>query len=219
MMSRNFRKSAELFCTIFGGLLISLPAIPQVVAQESTPKINPCPSIFYEEPHNNRVAVPQGCPPNARTQRETAQGVLTIPATPSQDQTTSGTSGEAPLTPSTSTTEPPLLDQQQAPIATITLNNGKVDIRFVNDTAANITYQVIGDTAPRSLQGKSDITLQGLNAPVTVTFQREDGGQLTVTLQPPSEPGNLEVTFNEGTDAIQGRSVVRIEQNGSVFLN
>ena len=219
MMSRNFRKSAELFGAIFGGLLISLPAIPQVVAQESIPKINPCPSIFYEEPHNNRVAVPQGCPPNALTQRLTAQGLPTVPATPSQEQTTSGTGGEAPVTPSTSTTEPPLLDQQQTPIATIALANGIVNIRLINDTATNVTFQVIGDTAPRSLQGKSDLILQGLTAPVTVTFQREDGGQLTVTLQPPSEPGNLEVTFNEATDAIQGRSAMRIEQNGSVFLN
>jgi hypothetical protein len=90
---------------------------------------------------------------------------------------------------------------------------------LVNDTAANITYQVIGDTAPRSLQGKSDVTLQGLSAPVTVTFEREDGGQLTVTPQPSSEPGSLEVTFNEATDAAQGRSAMRIEPSGSVFLN
>ncbi|MHC5832853.1 MAG: hypothetical protein ACYT04_96935, partial [Nostoc sp.] len=76
-----------------------------------------------------------------------------------------------------------------------------VTIRFANDTAANIIYQVIGATAPRSLQGKSDVILQSLNAPITVTFQREDGGQLLVTPQPSSEPGSLEVKFNEATDA------------------
>jgi hypothetical protein len=236
-MNIKFRKSAELFGVIFGGLVISLPGIPQAVAQESTPKVNPCPRIFYEEPHNSRVVVPQGCPPNALTERLAAQGLLPAPTTPSQDQTRLGVGGEAPETdaipaspaptdqtqqpsPGAASTEQPTVTQpRQTPSATIALANGRVNIRLVNDTAANVTFQVIGDTAPRSLQGKSDVTLQGLSAPVTVTFEREDGGQLIVTPQPSSEPGSLEVTFNEATDAAQGRSAMRIERNGSVFLN
>ncbi|MEH2460212.1 hypothetical protein [Nostoc sp.] len=227
MKSQKFRKSSELFGAICGGLLISLSAIPQALAQQSTPKINPCPKIFYEEPHNNQVVVPQGCPPNALTQRLAAQGLLPVPATPSQSQSqvpaepgvrspvpAPGDQGQQPIPEGGSTNQPP-----QTPIATIALNNGKVNIRFVNDTAANITYQVIGDTAPRSLQAKSDVILQALKAPITVTFQREDGGQLLVTPQPSSEPGSLEVRFNEATDAAQGRSAMRIERNGSVFLN
>ncbi|MEA5622737.1 hypothetical protein [Nostoc sp. UHCC 0251] len=274
MKFKNFRKSAELFGAMCGGLLITLPAIPQAVAQQSvtqqsTPKINPCPRIFYEEPHNSRVVVPQGCPANALTQRLAAQGLL--PANPSQEQTRLGVGGETPqgtpsstvnpnpsignqpqntvqpdgstqpstssepgvspatvvpgeqnITPgsrNTSTTPIPLPSQQQAPNATIALANGRVNIRLVNDTATNVTYQVIGDTAPRSLSGKSDVTLQSLSAPVTVTFQREDGGQLTVTPQISSEAGSLEVRFNEATDVAQGRSTMRIEQNGSLFLN
>ncbi|MEH2296015.1 hypothetical protein [Nostoc sp.] len=227
MKSQKFRKSSELFGAICGGLLISLSAIPQALAQQSTPKVNPCPKIFYEEPHNNQVVVPQGCPPNALTQRLAAQGLLPVPATPSQSQSqvpaepgvslpvpAPGDQTQQPIPEGGSTNQPP-----QTPIATIALNNGKVNIRFVNDTAANITYQVIGDTAPRSLQGKSDVILQGLKAPITVTFQREDGGQLLVTPQTSSEPGSLEVRFNEATDAAQGRSAMRIERNGSVFLN
>ncbi|MBE8967926.1 hypothetical protein IQ277_17190 [Nostocales cyanobacterium LEGE 12452] len=236
MKSQTFRKSAELFGAICSGLLISMPAIPQVLAQESTPKINPCPRIFYEEPHNNRVVVPQGCPPNALTQRLAAQGLLPTPATPSQEQTRLGVGGEAPDSdvrlprpaPGDQTQQPPsgavsndqqLLQPRQAPNATIALANGIVNIRLVNDTAANVTYQVIGDTAPRSLEGKSDVTLQALKAPVTVTFERQDGGQLIVTPQGSSEPGSLEVTFKEATNATQGRSAMRIERNGSVFLN
>ncbi|MBN3893918.1 MAG: hypothetical protein HWQ41_01005 [Nostoc sp. NOS(2021)] len=232
MKSQKFRKSAELFGAICGGLIISLPAMPQALAQESIPKVNPCPRIFYEEPHNNQVVVPPGCPPNAITQRLAAQGLLPVPATRSQDQTKLGVGGEVPQ-PGVSSPGPARGDQSQqpipeggstnqppqTPIATIALNNGKVDIRLVNDTAANITFQVIGDTAPRSLQGKSDVILQSLNAPVTVTFQRDDGGQLLVTPQASSDPGKLEVRFNEATDAAQGRSAMRIEKNGSVFLN
>ncbi|MBE9103689.1 hypothetical protein IQ229_01630 [Nostoc cf. edaphicum LEGE 07299] len=236
MKSQTFRKSAELLGAICSGLLISMPAIPQVLAQESTPKINPCPRIFYEEPHNNRVVVPQGCPPNALTQKLAAQGLLPTPATPSQEQTRLGVGGEAPDSgvrlprpaPGDQTQQSPsgavpngqqLLQPRQAPNATIALANGTVNIRLVNDTAANVTYQVIGDTAPRSLRGKYNVTLQGLRAPVTVTFEREDGGQLIVTPQASSETGTLEVTFKEATSAAQGRSAMRIESNGSVFLN
>ncbi|MEH2134282.1 MAG: hypothetical protein V7K86_27450 [Nostoc sp.] len=229
MKFQNFRKSAELLGAICGGLLISLPAIPQVLAQESIPKINPCPRIFYEEPHNNQVVVPQGCPPNALTQRLAAQGLLPVAATPSQEQTGLGVGGESPESSArpprpapgeaVSTDQPSLLQPRQAPNATIALTDGKVNVRLVNDTAAKVTFQVIGDTAPRSLQGKSDVILQGLRTPITVTFEREDGGQLIVTPQASSEPGSLEVTFNEATNAAQGRSAMRIERNGSVFLN
>ena len=112
-----------------------------------------------------------------------------------------------------------MLPSRQAPNTTIALANGKVNIRLVNDTGANVTYEVIGDTAPRSLQGKSDVTLQNLSAPVTVTFQREDGGLLMVTPQASSEAGSLEVTFKEATDVRTDRRAIRIEPNGSVFLN
>lgn len=210
MNSQNFSKSAEVFGAILGGLLISLPAIPQVVAQESTPKVNLCRSIFDERPHNTPVVVPQGCPPNALTQR------LTNP-NPSIFSEPPYNRSRAPVSPQPGAK--PVLEPQQTPIATITLNDGKVNIKLINDTATNVTFQVIGDTAQRSLQGKSDLILQGLTAPVTVTFQREDGGQLIVTPQPSSEPGSLEVSFKEATDAAQARSALRIEPDGSVFLN
>ncbi|MDF5707178.1 MAG: hypothetical protein PUP90_05720 [Nostoc sp. S4] len=243
--SDNFRKSVELFGTLCGGLVLSLPVIPQALAQQSTGQqqptgqVNPCPRIFYEEPHNSRVVVPQGCPPNALTQRLAAQGLLPVPATPSPQQAQLGVGGEAaPVSPEAGTvpaTIPPVQGQvpsvpaqpgvtlpvepRQTPSATIALANGKLNIKLVNQTAANITYQVIGDTAPRLLNGKSDITLQNLSAPITVTFERQDGGQLIVTPQASSEPGNLEVTFNEATNAVQGRSAMRIERSGAVFLN
>ncbi|MBN3961096.1 hypothetical protein [Nostoc sp. NMS8] len=238
MKSQKFRKSVKLFGTICGGLLISLSAIPQVLAQESIPKINPCPRIFYEEPHNNQVVVPQGCPPNALTERLAAQGLLPVPATPSQEQTRLGVGGgeapepgvrlprpnpgnqtQQPSPGAVSTDQQPQLEPRQTPSATIALTNGMVNVRLVNETAANVTFQVIGDTAPRSLQGKSDVILQNLKAPVTVTFERQDGGQLIVTPQGSSEPGSLQVTFKEATNATQGRSAMRIERNGSVLLN
>ncbi|NDJ23010.1 hypothetical protein GS682_15490 [Nostoc sp. B(2019)] len=220
----KLRKSAELLGAICGGLLISLPAIPQAaVAQQPTPRVNPCPRIFYEEPHNSRVVVPQGCPPNAFTQQREAQGVTSSQGIPSQQvpstiQPPAPEQGiPSPQVPST--IQPPAPEQQQAPSTTIALANGRVNVRLVNDTAANVTYQVIGDTAPRSLEGKSDVMLQGLSAPVTVTFQREDGGLLRATPQPSSEPGMLELRLNEATDVGKATSTMRIQQTGSVLLN
>ncbi|ALF52714.1 hypothetical protein ACX27_07380 [Nostoc piscinale CENA21] len=312
MSSQKLRKFTGIFSAVCGGLLISVPVISQtalaqqptsVKPQQSTSKVNPCPSIFYEEPHNNRVVVPQGCPPNALTQRLANQGLLPAngtPTTSSTYQTGLGVGGETPqaggtlnpcpriyyeepfnsrnvvpqgcppnafsqgqgnissqgvpVTPQTSisgtttpqttlpspgetsnqgvpvnpqvstsettTTQTPPPSQQQTPSATIALANGKVDVKLINDTGAKVTYQVIGDTEARSLEGKSNVMLQGISAPVTVTFQREDGGLLSVTPQASTEqPGMLEVTLNEATDLSQDTKAMRIQQNGSVFLN
>ncbi|OUL17912.1 hypothetical protein [Nostoc sp. 106C] len=266
----KFRKSAELVAAICGGLLMSFPAFAQtpVTQQPSSAnaKVNPCPSIFYEPQHTNRVLVPQGCPPNALTQRMQSQGMLpssSVPATPSADQTRMGVGGETPSTTTNSTnsgvnpnpgilnerpynrsqqpsqtdssttyttpqqvptqqnsvTEPSLQQQGQTPVTTVALANGNVNVRLVNDTGANVTYQVIGDTDQRSLSGKSDVVLQGLRAPVTVTFQREDGGLLSVTPQPSSETGLLEVRLKETTNLAQDKKAMRIQSNGSVYLN
>jgi hypothetical protein len=314
MTSQKLLKLAEICGAICGGLLISVPAISQTAVaqqptyttpQKPTSKVNPCPGIFYEEPHNNRVLVPQGCPPNAITQRLADQGLLPAARTATQSsyQTGLGVGGETPqagasklnpcpriyyeepfnsrnvvpqgcppnafsqgrqlqgetssedilVTPQSSgdrattpqatlpsqgetssqdilvapqtstdrtTTETTLPSQQQAPRATIALADGRVNIRLVNNTGARVTYQVIGDTEPRSLEGQSNVMLQGINAPATLTFQREDGGLLAVTPQPSSEqPGMLEVTFDETTDQSQDTRAMRIQQNGSVFLN
>jgi hypothetical protein len=270
--STKFRKSAELLSAICGSLLMGASVIPQaVLAQQptnqqqinqTTSQVNPCPSIFYEEPHNNRVQVPQGCRPNAFTQRLIDQGQLNqsnVPATPTVEQIRLGVGGEtgsvtnpnpgifneAPYNRSQSGLQPqgsgqpgtalpsvtpstqipggqsvtPLPSQQQSPSARIATVNGRVNIRLVNDTAARITYQVIGDTAPRSLPGKSDVTLQGLTAPITVTFQREDGGLLQAIPQTSAQSGQLEVRLDETTNQGQDKRSLRIENNGSVFLN
>lgn len=305
MNSQKLRKYAGIFSAMCGGLLISVPAISQTaVAQQptsttprqSTSKVNPCPSIFYEEPFNNRVLVPEGCPANAITQRLANQGLLSTAraqtssrttTTPSPTQAGLGVGGETPQTtnrgqvnpcpqiyyqepfnsrnpvpqgcppnafsqgrqsqqgnvnqgvpvspqsttnqgtsvrsqpstPRTTTVTPPP-SQLQAPSATIALANGQVNINLVNDTAATITYQVIGDTAPRTLPGKSSVMLRGIKAPVTVTFERQDGGLLSVTPRPSSEQrGMLQVSLDETTDVAQDKKAMRIQENGSVFLN
>jgi len=46
----------------------------------------------------------------------------------------------------------------------------------MNATNTVVNYQVIGDTNQRTLAGGSDITLQNIATPVTVTCVREDNG-------------------------------------------
>lgn len=75
-LNRSSLKEVGLVGTIFGSLLVGFSAITQsAVAQPRISQINPCPRIFYEEPHRNRVMVPAGCPPNAATLRLAYQAI------------------------------------------------------------------------------------------------------------------------------------------------
>ncbi|MBV8883383.1 MAG: hypothetical protein JO235_05205 [Chroococcidiopsidaceae cyanobacterium CP_BM_RX_35] len=130
----------------------------------------------------------------------------TLPTTPSP------LPGAVPIT-------PPLPSQQQPPSAMVVTINGIVNVTLVNQTAASINYQVIGDTNERPLPGKSNFTLRNLKTPVTITFRRQDGGLLKVTPQTTAEPGMLSVTYTETTNLGTDRSTMRIQRNGSVFLN
>ena len=124
-----------------------------------------------------------------------------------------------PIPPPQPPLTPPLPSEQQPPSAMITPINGLVSVILMNKTAASINYQVIGDTNERSLPGKSNYTLRDLKTPVTITFKRQDGGLLKVTPQATAEPGILLVTYTETTSLGIDRSTMRIQRNGSVFLN
>lgn len=114
---------------------------------------------------------------------------------------------------------PSLREQGRTAIAMVMPTDGRVTVRLVNQTGAPISYQAIGDTAPRSLQGKSDVTLQSLRTPTTVTFRRQDGGLLMVTPVSSSNQGVLELTLRETADFAMDRTTVTIEQNGAAYLN
>lgn len=126
---------------------------------------------------------------------------------------------QTPVNPSNSVTTPPLPGRQQAPSARIVPVNGKVNIKLTNLTAAPMTYQVIGDTKPRTLPGKTEVILMALEAPTTLTFLRQDGGLLQVEPQVSAEPGVLQVTFTEATDLGIDKNALVIEETGEVFFN
>jgi hypothetical protein len=97
--------------------------------------------------------------------------------------------------------------------------NGMVNLNLVNKTGATINYQVLGDTNQRSLQPRSDVTLQTLKAPVNITFERPDGGLIRVSPQASSQPGMLTVTFTETTDLDADKKAMTVQETGDVFLN
>lgn len=205
--------SSVLITVMYGSAALAIPResqLSQAQPAPASPLLNPRPSIFNEAPYN-------------RTQSP----VSPQPATPSVSPTTPGTTPPSPCPPITPTTpsptpgtgviQPPLPEQQPA-VARVMPVDGRVNVRLTNTTNAVVFYQVIGDTEQRSLAGKSEVTLQNLSAPVSLTFSRQDRGLLRPTLNSPSM-GVLEVTLDATTDLAEDRTTIRVQQDGAVLLN
>ncbi|MCC5647665.1 hypothetical protein LC607_33115 [Nostoc sp. CHAB 5824] len=205
-------KEVGLVGTIFGTLLVGFSAITQsAVAQPRISQINPCPSIFYEEPHRNRVMVPAGCPPNAATLRfggqqgTTSSQSIMVPAYPMNGRRIN-------------VIQPPAPESRQSAIATIAPTAGTVDVKLKNNTNANISYQAIGQTQPRYLAGGQEFVLRNLPTPISITLVRQDGGLLKVMPTSTSQ-GTLAVSLDETTNFDDNQGVLRIQKDGQVFLN
>lgn len=115
---------------------------------------------------------------------------------------------------------PPLPRQQQPPIATLTPRGATVGVKLINKTGAAIVYQVIGDTQVRTLDGRSQVMLQELKTPASVTFYRRDRGFLLVTpFVPTTAPNTIELTLTETIDFAIDRNALSIDPDGDVYLN
>ncbi|PSB43500.1 hypothetical protein C7B67_23785 [filamentous cyanobacterium Phorm 6] len=199
-----WKKTPGILQIITGSLLIALPTVPLVASAAPAPTLNSCPGIYYEEPFNTNVRVPQGCPPNAANQRLNQQELgqnIVPPARP------------------TNVTQPPLPERRQTPIATVMPMAGKVSVKLTNSTNSPISYQAIGHTESRMLARGAEIVLQNLPTPVTVTMVRVDGGLLKVKPMSSSEEGMLSVSIDETSNFDGNQGVLRIQADGQVFLN
>lgn len=114
---------------------------------------------------------------------------------------------------------PPLPIERQLPIRIIKPVNGFVNIKLTNKTAAQISYEVIGDTKQRQLSGKSEVVLRALKLPVNITFYRETGGFLFIQTLFITEKDLLELIMTETNDFNLDKSSLLIEETGSLFLN
>lgn len=207
-------KRVGLAGTAFGSLLIGLSSMSQsAVAQQQTSKVNPCPSIFYEEPHRNRVLVPEGCPANAATLRYRGQQQFTNAQNPII------VISVYPVNGSRSTViQPPFPESRQSASAIVKPTSGIVNVKLKNNTNAGISYQVVGHTQPRFLIDGQEFVLRNLPTPVTITVVREDGGLLKV-IPVSTSKGMLSVSLDETSNFDNSQGVLRIQKDGQVFLN
>jgi hypothetical protein len=111
------------------------------------------------------------------------------------------------------------VEQFQTASAIATPVNGKISVRVQNRTNTPVSYEVIGQTDARSLDARTQKTLQSLATPTTITFRRPDGGLLKIQPTASETPGILEVVLQETTNFSQDNISMRIQQGGSVFLN
>jgi hypothetical protein len=176
-------------------------AAPALAA--TTSLTNPCPLIYYEEPYNSTHVLPADCPPNAATRSLNGQNELSVVV-----PTTS-----VPV----STSQPLLPTVEPAPIGTVQLQAGKVNVQLKNMTNTQVTYQAIGHTSQRTLVAKTDLVLQDLPAPVTITFLRPDAGFVRVTMATIAESGVLVLMLDEATSLSDSQTSVRIQSNGNVL--
>jgi hypothetical protein len=110
-------------------------------------------------------------------------------------------------------------ETQFTPRARVWLSSDRVTITLINRTYAKISYQAVGDTQPRTLEGRQSVTLRSLRVPVTLTFDRQDAGLLDITpKQSEASPEALEVTLDAATNLNADGTTMRVEKNGSVFL-
>lgn len=103
------------------------------------------------------------------------------------------------------------------PAGRVTPVEGLITLRLINQTDAVIKYQVIGGRH-RTLGERSVAELYELPIPLTLTYQRPDGGLLLVSPQGIS-PGVLEVRFNSTENFDLDTKSLNITGTGGVFLN
>jgi hypothetical protein len=103
------------------------------------------------------------------------------------------------------------------PSARVVAVNGIVTIKLINNSNVPIQYQLIGGTRQQLLAKNATIQVQG-SPPITLTYQRPDGGSLLVRPKQTS-PGVLEVQFEVTNNFSLDTRSMNINQAGSVFLN
>jgi len=118
--------------------------------------------------------------------------------------------------PSTPTDAPPRFPM---PSARVTPSEGMIVIKLVNTTNPVINYQIVGVTPQRTLGEQSEILLQTLKVPITLTYQRPDGGLLLVRPQATAMPGMLQVSFGATTELGTDTKSLEIQEDGKVILN
>lgn len=102
-------------------------------------------------------------------------------------------------------------------IAKLSSETGRATVRLTNNTGAEVIYEAIGQTPPRTLVSGDSAQLDNLPMPTTITAERKNFGlvDMVVTV---GEDGILNVTLEQSEfDEVQG--ALRIREDGYVFVN
>ncbi|NJR39974.1 MAG: hypothetical protein HC781_15565 [Leptolyngbyaceae cyanobacterium CSU_1_4] len=119
-----------------------------------------------------------------------------------------------------SASQPRLMAQvTPTPDSAMTPIEGKVNIRFINETGAVIEYQVVGDTEYRTLAGDGEMILRSLPVATSLTFRRTDSGLLRVQFRADDPPGTIVVRVSATNDFALDRTTLYIDQQGMIFFN
>lgn len=189
-----------------------------VIAQAQTnSKLNPCPGLYYEAPLNERFVSPAGCPPNAARQAQQLQNSSSRATGDAGLPTLNGPESSFPSVPADSTVQP-LPEELGQAIARVTPTNQQINVTLTNDTNALITYEVIGQTDRRILDGGETVVLRGLALPSTISAVRNDSGLLTFNAAA-DETGQLRVKLDANPQFNEVQGVLQIQEDGEVFLN
>ncbi|MEM9534951.1 MAG: hypothetical protein AAF268_06445 [Cyanobacteria bacterium P01_A01_bin.3] len=114
---------------------------------------------------------------------------------------------------------PPLPEQLQQPNAILAPQHSNLQIELVNDTNAEVVFQLVGDTEVRTLAANASTILRGLNQPTTLTFQRSDGGFVVAEVAEQEEIGQLRLVLDETANLDDSSISLNVDPNGNVFLN
>ena len=210
---------AKVLSAVVGGLLVGLPLVNSQAIAQTRSLVNPCPRIYYEEPYNTTRLVPSGCQANAFTQNVNATGSNSNQLNRISPSTTTLPRTSPARVGTTAPAQPPLPESLGNAIATVTPLNGRVDVLLRNDTNTTITYEVIGHTQPRSLRGGTEVRLQALPVPVTITTLRPDRGLVRIAPISGTQAGSIGFSLDETTRLGNDQEAIRIQNNGQVLVN
>ncbi len=174
-------------------------ALSQSASTPITSALNPNPSIFSEVPYNRSLLL------LAQSLRTTEQAQK--PAVNSDAENRDANQAEIK----------PWSEAQENRKALVKAINGQFNIRLMNSTNTEITYELVGHTNQRQLTGNTNFILQDLAMPVTITVLRADGGLVRVTPKP-AAPGILELRLDEALNLDQDRRAVRVREGGSLLI-
>lgn len=207
--TRLSNRASQTLCLTLAGLAAGAAVGQRSLAQTQT-SLNPCPGIYYEEPFNQRFLSPVGCPANAARQSE-------IGAMPNAANVVMP-GDDIPLGGGNTVTQPPLPEERSMAIARVMPMENAISVSMFNETNAPINYQVLGETEPRTLMGGETVLLQGLPLPSTITTFREDEGLVDIKAMGEG-PGMLKVMLSAQPMLSSNQGVLRIQEDGQVFLN